>query len=395
MTAPTTTAPPEQRLTAGQIAAIIALIEAQSRLREQLTSTAVAAALAPFTAFTGWYSTAQIRKAVTEVLRVVQPTQRNAARLTDAYLARVATVMTGRTVRPSGNVDITRLRRAIPDRVRRKLDDGDIEPAYIELGTTRGGPGPNINAPWTPQVHGTRTVDDPPDDREWANPGDPYGRVADMYRYDTEVRGQTETQARERALVRLQIAARNDVTLAVREQYRRSIGFLPGVTGYRRVLRPELSESGPCGLCVVAADRVYRVQDLLPLHARCVCEVLPVIGDQDPGFSLNSDDLRQVYRAAGGTSRAALREVRVALAEHGELGPVLVDADDNFRGPRQVARRRQEYSSRREMLEARLRAYEDRYAQLQQRASLGQNVERALERQARQIEQAERDLAGA
>jgi hypothetical protein len=116
-----------------------------------------------------------------------------------------------------------------------------------------------------------------------------------------------------------------------------------GVVGYRRVLHPELgSGAPPCGLCVVAATRIYHIEELMPIHARCRCSVAVVTKEADPGLKLNDDDLKTllatVYSAAGGNTRNQLKTVRVEIAEHGELGPILVNADQNFRGPADFAR---------------------------------------------------------
>jgi hypothetical protein len=99
--------------------------------------------------------------------------------------------------------------------------------------------------------------------------------------------------------------------------------------GYRRVIHPELSQDGrgTCGLCIVASDRIYSRQELLPLHAGCHCGVLPIIGGRDHGQTINRGDLSKLYAAAGSTRAEQLRETRVRVDEHGELGPVLSYAD--------------------------------------------------------------------
>lgn len=328
--APVQAAPvPRQRLTAAQMAQIVALLKAQATIRQQMSQAAVAAALLPLRSFTDWWHADAVNRMIARILRVVQPSQLRAARATDVFAARVLTVMTGRTVRPVGAVDITRLRRTIPPEVARDLIDGRREPPWIELGDTRNGPGPRIDEPVRMSI----------DDRERRTsvaPEEVYGRAADTYRYNVVVRGDSPDVAADKARVRVSAAAATDITLAVREQYRASFDQ-ERVEGWRRILRPELSETGPCGLCVVAADRVYRRSDLLPLHARCCCDVLPVVDGLDPGLDLNADDLAAVYAAAGGTGAGGLLNIRVALAEHGELGPVLVNADQHHRGPREVA----------------------------------------------------------
>ena len=99
------------------------------------------------------------------------------------------------------------------------------------------------------------------------------------------------------------------------------------VLSYRRVLHPELSKGGSCGLCVVAADRWYSTSELLPLHANCKCGVAPAGDDADPGFQLNQKDLAKLYGEAGGNTAKALKGVRVQTITHGELGPVLLDSE--------------------------------------------------------------------
>lgn len=334
MTAPTGG---QQQLTPAQVATILALVQAQAAARRQLTRTAVAAAQAAFAPLGLWWDGDAVSAAVRSTLRIVQPAQRQAARITDAFLARVLREMTGRSVQPVGAPQITRLRRAITPEVARDLVDGRRVPQWIELGDTEAGPSGRIDD----------TLDEVIPRNTAMDPGEPYGRVAEQYRYQVVAQGHTEARARAKAMTRLAAVAETDVTLAVRAMYEKGLRR-DQINGWRRVLHPELSESGPCGLCVVAADRIYRVEDLQPLHERCVCEVLPIVGAMDPGSVINRDDLERVYNAAGGTGgdviksgrrySGALKKVRVALTEHGELGPVLVDAGQNYRGPREVAK---------------------------------------------------------
>lgn len=112
----------------------------------------------------------------------------------------------------------------------------------------------------------------------------------------------------------------------------------PDIIGYRRLIHPELSESGTCGLCIAAADRIYRTSELMPIHAHCKCTVgLIITGQADVGLGLNRAQLRELYTLAGGTGKAKLAKVRYRRNRHGELGPVLGFAQDNFRGPEEVA----------------------------------------------------------
>lgn len=97
----------------------------------------------------------------------------------------------------------------------------------------------------------------------------------------------------------------------------------PVIIGYRRVIHPELSETGVCGLCIAAADQRYKIGTLLPIHNRCKCTVAPITLDHDPADDVNQADLGALYGQAGGTSAAHLKRVRYQENEHGELGVVL------------------------------------------------------------------------
>lgn len=384
------TAPTQQRLTAAQLTTIVALLQAQSDARARLTNAAVAAAVAPFRVFTAWWDSAAVDRAVGQVLRSIQPLQRQMARQTDVFTARVLTVLSGRNVRPVGVIDVKELRRRMPAKLVEQLADEVVEPPWVELGDVDNGPGEHINDEFEELVSSARA--------EFLNPADVYGRVADGARYDQVVNGADEVKARERALVRIGAAAHTDVTLAVRAQYERALkdGRTVRADGWRRILRPELSQSGPCGLCVVAADRIYRRGDLLPIHDRCVCEVLPIMGDLDPGLFLNQDDLAAVYAAAGSTGGGkreggALKNIRVALTEHGELGPVLTRADQHFRGMQQVAKTRS--TDRRHQVEAQLDALEKTFERLIARRRAGENVDRSYEWQSNAIDKLRAELA--
>lgn len=100
-----------------------------------------------------------------------------------------------------------------------------------------------------------------------------------------------------------------------------------GIQRYRRIIHPELSKTGTCGLCVVAADRVYTIGALMPLHSNCHCTVMPITAGHDPGLKLNDDDLNEIYRKAGSTSAAKLKQTRVLTLTNGEIGPVLSAKD--------------------------------------------------------------------
>lgn len=96
------------------------------------------------------------------------------------------------------------------------------------------------------------------------------------------------------------------------------------VIGYRRVIHPEQSRSGTCGMCIAAADRIYHVAQLLPIHSHCKCTISAVTEDHDPADDLNAADLGQLYKHSGGNTVAHLKRTRYQVDDHGELGPVLV-----------------------------------------------------------------------
>lgn len=400
------TAPAGQQLTAQQLAVLVALVTAQAHLRGQLTDAAVAAATGPFQALTAadWWNPAAVDRAVAAAVRVVQPTQTQAARITSGYVARAASAMTGKTVTPAGAVNVRTLRRDVTPQVAQALVDGTVRSPFLILGDTHDGSAPGINRPVKMAVPDPRSSSVL--DRVRAqlaaeagtalDPAVPYQRVAEQYRYQVVAKGSSNERARQYALVQVGTAAQTDVTLAVREQVRASLGEIRGITGYRRVLRPELSETGPCGLCVVAADRIYHVKDLQPIHNRCCCETLPIIGELDPGLILNAADLEAIYSAAGSTGGGkgqggALKKIRVALAENGELGPVLVDADQAYRGPADVAKLKVDDTAVR--LRAQLDALEQQFGVLTRRSHNGEDVDRPLTWHENRIAEVRRQLA--
>lgn len=168
-------------------------------------------------------------------------------------------------------------------------------------------------------------------------PVDIYSRPVFAYR-DAIATGHTKDEARVFAIERAGILITADIMLAGRKasvtQMERE-----GVLRYRRIIHPELSAGGTCGLCIAASDRIYKTEELMPMHDRCWCTVMPIIGENDPGFRLNQDDLGSLYAdAAGdsdasGTSKQLLKRTRYRIEDHGELGQVLVNADHQSLNP--------------------------------------------------------------
>jgi hypothetical protein len=176
-----------------------------------------------------------------------------------------------------------------------------------------------------------------PADVRGVDPVEVYQRPVKDYRR-LRLAGLDELEAADRAERRLTLIGETDVALTVRDTSRQVLAAADRVTGYRRVIHPELSKGGTCGLCVAASDRIYRVDVLMPLHDRCNCETLPVVrGKSDPGAALNAESLAELYQRAGSTAAGDLAKVRYAVHAHGELGPVLRADGDHFRGPAETA----------------------------------------------------------
>lgn len=155
--------------------------------------------------------------------------------------------------------------------------------------------------------------------------------------------GSTPEVAREKAdrafETRLTTIVNDDVMLTARDESQKVYEASPKIIGYRRVIHPELSESGTCGLCLVAADRMYSKSELMEIHDNCKCTVAEVTAESDPGLSLNRADLDAIYDAAGSTYAEKLKQVRIKSVEHGELGPMLLRSNGKWVDPATVNRR--------------------------------------------------------
>lgn len=285
-------------------AAIAALVTAQAAIRSRYTAQAVALATAAAQSFTGWYDSAQITAWASGLAQRVEALQRAQAQTTDAYLARVLSQMVGGKVRPSGRVDVVNLRDGITHAgaYARAADvyrwqQSQLDGFARKLITVTDAALPSLRPPEiVSPVEAARQ------------------RVADVADLDIQLADRAQSAA----------------TLADNADKR-------DITGYRRVVHPELSKGGTCGLCIAASDRIYHVKDLRAVHARCECTTLPIVGEQDPGNGLNNLDLGTLYGHAGGSTAAAdLKRTRYKIDQHGELGPVLTDG--TFRSERTAKR---------------------------------------------------------
>lgn len=167
------------------------------------------------------------------------------------------------------------------------------------------------------------------------NPLDEWNRPAEQFRF-AQSQGKNRGEAIEVAAKRVEELADMDVALAMRNTASNIIKATPKVTGYRRVIHPELSESGTtCGLCIAASTRVYSKEELMPLHEHCHCTVMPIVGDEDPGDFFNQEDidiLNQLYQAAAGNDAQSLSRTRFKVIQNSELGPYLVEEGSKTKG---------------------------------------------------------------
>lgn len=208
------------------------------------------------------------------------------------------------------------------------------------------------------------------------NPLDEWNRPAEQYRY-ARSQGATDGEAIDIALKRADELADMDVGLAMRNTTNRIFKATPKITGYRRVIHPELAESKQsCGLCIAASTRVYKKDELLPLHDHCHCTVLPIVGDEDPGQTFNEADLKLLYeQTKGDTSAQALSRVRYKVNDHGELGPYLVEQGAKNRSAGKTAKP----ITRRESITAQIASLEKSLPRLIERSRKGEDLTQPIE----------------
>lgn len=202
------------------------------------------------------------------------------------------------------------------------------------------------------------------------NPLDEWNRPAEQFRYAKST-GVSDEEAAQIALVRVDELADMDMELAMRNRANKIFQATPKLTGYRRVLHPELAESKQsCGLCIAASTRIYKKGQLLPIHDHCHCGVMPVVGGEDPGHVFNEEDLKLLYEAAGGTGAQELSRVRYKVNEHGELGPYLVEEGAKNRS---VGKKRKPIT-RRESIEAQIGSLSESLPRLVERSKKGEEL---------------------
>lgn len=250
----------------------LASVTVSAAARQAISERLVAQVRSLVEAFHAWYDDLAVKRLSKEIGGLVRSAQAAAASNEDAYLTALLGHLSGKPVRTPG---------AIGDTVIRDLRKG-VDPDAV------------------------------------------YERLAVTFRYEVS-KGVSPEKALGDVLTRAAVMNDSDVTLAVREQDRKTLQATHLALAYRRVIHPELSRGGTCGMCIVASDRVYKKSQLLPIHARCHCTVAPILaGGVDPGSGLNNLDLGTLYEHAGGKQADSLKRTRYRVDEHGELGPTLV-----------------------------------------------------------------------
>lgn len=222
---------------------------------------------------------------------------------------------------------------------------------------------------------GTYAAGDPdlPDEPRGVDPAQVWERPAKTYRFERSM-GRDHDEALDLAVQRAETIADDDLALAMRVAAAQHSQAADGVVGLRRVVHPEMSRGGACGLCLAASDRVYKVATLMPVHDHCKCTVAEVTADSDPGNSLNDRSLGDLYEAAGSTSASDLKGTRWKVTEHGELGPVLVPEKSTPRTEAEVERDTGSSMSAAEKAAKRLAVGEAKLRELQERAAAGEDV---------------------
>jgi predicted nucleic acid-binding Zn-ribbon protein len=172
------------------------------------------------------------------------------------------------------------------------------------------------------------------------------GIEADMAKYDAE-RAKLQAQKQElldklsdspvspeeikaaasdKSIERLTKLVDEDLQMAKRDEAQKIAQSSNEIIGTRRVTHPERSESGVCGMCLVASTNWYTQLDMMPIHTFCKCETVPVTRAFDPGKTLSEAAVVDWYDDAGGNDIDVLSNTRYKVSEHDEKGYVLVES---------------------------------------------------------------------
>lgn len=146
-----------------------------------------------------------------------------------------------------------------------------------------------------------------------------------------EIEEVIERYAEQKVEERAERMVSHDVQATSRNMHQVALQSLPEkkVVGFRRVVHPELSESGrSCGLCIVASTMWYTRRELMPIHNGCNCETCEIYELDgvlfDPGEQINMEDLEVFYQEAGDTTHGwDLKKQQYEVIDHPEYGPTL------------------------------------------------------------------------
>lgn len=254
--------------------------------------------------FLGWYTPIDVENVFKLIVFLLRPMEQAVAALVDGWTASSISIMTGRVFQPIGT------RRT-------------------EIGRT------NIT------------------------PEGALARAADTYRYQQSVIDKTFSDSvhsgepmpplqlpYDAAMQRATGTVDSNFKLAMRKQSQATLSRAADrnlITGYRRVIHPELAHEGTCGLCIAASTRIYHSDHLMAVHPGCHCTPLAIRKMKsgqiiDPGAAINDQDLSSYYRDAQGNTAEQLRQTRYKVDEHGELGPVLRPVGQPIRSEEQAKR---------------------------------------------------------
>lgn len=314
------TTPADQRAqAAAQAAALLAAVKSGQDV------TAVAAQAVSSAAAASQYATDSATRMIVSLWRATDPNDAAAVAKFVQKAGGIIIAAQKAAASTAAAAQLTQLRAmGIDTKVAVSIPD-NVRGAHVELGraSVEVKPKPKATVEYkTPDGETKRQVT-----KSDAAPDQVFNRVVVTYQYERSQGADHET-ANAAAEERIESIVDGNVTLAQRLGEQQTLAKVHAiderVIGWRRVIHPELSKGGVCGLCVAASDRVYGVKELKPIHLRCKCSVSPVTKTIDPGHRLNSADLGRLYDDSGNSTNAAdLKRVRYDIVHHNELGPVL------------------------------------------------------------------------
>lgn len=139
--------------------------------------------------------------------------------------------------------------------------------------------------------------------------------------------GLSFVDAMTRGFDRVAQTAGTDITLAARGAQTDWMDGDERLTGWQRV-----TGGTCCALCAEAAAKTYRTGDLMPIHPGCGCVAEPVVlGARRQQIDRGDPKIDDSPALADEATDPSVRPSQVVqVVEHGELGPVLYAAGDDF-----------------------------------------------------------------